>query len=219
MGTKKNRTLLKMIAWAGSLSILLILGCETLEQILPARQETRREPSQPAPRPEETAKAPVIRPLPEVSSPPSSSVPPEPRVVEKTLPQPQGVERGPSQPHVVEKVLPQPEIIERVFPEPEATQEMRPQPRNGEKTGPPVSEGTEKAISREARLLNPAVPQDARMIQILLADLGFYSGAIDGIWGKGSQAALTAFKQEQSLQNPEKWDLETQMLLFRGRNQ
>jgi peptidoglycan hydrolase-like protein with peptidoglycan-binding domain len=53
------------------------------------------------------------------------------------------------------------------------------------------------------------------MIQARLSELGLYKGSIDGIWGKGSQAALRAFKEQNSLSSPGKWDKETQMLLFR----
>ena len=53
------------------------------------------------------------------------------------------------------------------------------------------------------------------MIQTRLAEMGLYKAAIDGIWGKGSEAALKAFKEKNSLSNPGSWDKETQMLLFK----
>jgi len=65
-------------------------------------------------------------------------------------------------------------------------------------------------------LLNPAVPQDAETIQTRLAELGLYKGAIDGIWGKGSQAALKSFREKNSLGSVDQWDKETQVLLFIG---
>jgi hypothetical protein len=68
-------------------------------------------------------------------------------------------------------------------------------------------------------LLNPAIPKDAEMIQTRLVELGLYKGAIDGIWGKGSRAGLKDFKEQHSLGNPEKWDKETQALLFSGTGQ
>ncbi len=75
-------------------------------------------------------------------------------------------------------------------------------------TSDPLASGT--------LLLSPSNPEDAQTIQGRLAELGFYGGAVDGIWGKDSRAALRAFKEKSSLKNPEQWDKETQMLLFRG---
>jgi len=94
-------------------------------------------------------------------------------------------------------------------------------PPAGEKKGtsgvvaPAAEEGP---ISSGSILLNPAVSKDARVIQSRLAELGLYQGAIDGIWGKMSRAGLKSFKEQNSLENPEKWDKETQILLFRGTN-
>ena len=74
-------------------------------------------------------------------------------------------------------------------------------------------------IASGATLLDPALPKDAEMIQTRLVELGLYKGAIDGIWGKGSRAGLKAFKEQNSLKDPEKWDKETQVLLFGGSGQ
>ncbi len=74
-------------------------------------------------------------------------------------------------------------------------------------------------IASGATLLDPAVPKDAEMIQTRLVELGLYKGAIDGIWGKGSRAGLRAFKEQNSLKDPDKWDKETQTLLFGGSDQ
>jgi len=74
---------------------------------------------------------------------------------------------------------------------------------------------TSDPIASGAVFLNPSDSQDVQTIQGRLAELNFYSGAIDGIWGSESRAALRAFKEKNSLPNPEKWDKETQMLLFR----
>jgi hypothetical protein len=74
---------------------------------------------------------------------------------------------------------------------------------------------TQDPIASGAVLLNPALPHDAQMIQTRLSKLGLYKAAIDGIWGKGSRAALRTFKLNSSLANPDKWDKETQMLLFK----
>jgi peptidoglycan hydrolase-like protein with peptidoglycan-binding domain len=80
---------------------------------------------------------------------------------------------------------------------------------------PPTSEAMQKLISSGEILLNPGIPHDAKLVQTRLAELGLYKGSIDGKWGKGSQAALKAFKEKNSLKNPDLWDKETQMRLFR----
>ena len=80
-------------------------------------------------------------------------------------------------------------------------------------TSPIAAQGP---VANGSILLDPAASQDAKVIQDRLAGLGLYKGAMDGIWGKGSQAALKAFKEKNSLGNPDQWDKETQMLLFRG---
>jgi len=80
--------------------------------------------------------------------------------------------------------------------------------------GPPVD--TSDPLASGTVLLTPSNPQDAQTIQGRLAELGFYSGPVDGIWGKGSQAALREFKEKNSLANPEQWDKETQVHLFKG---
>jgi peptidoglycan hydrolase-like protein with peptidoglycan-binding domain len=74
---------------------------------------------------------------------------------------------------------------------------------------------TSDPLASGAVFLNPSDSQDVQTIQGRLAELGFYNGAIDGIWGQESRAALRAFKEKNSLPIPEKWDKETQMLLFR----
>ena len=98
--------------------------------------------------------------------------------------------------------------------------ETAPASAGGKKEAPgsvtPVAE--EGPIASGLVLLNFAVSKDAKIIQSRLAELGLYQGAIDGIWGKLSRAALKSFKEQNSLENPGKWDKETQMLLFRGTN-
>jgi peptidoglycan hydrolase-like protein with peptidoglycan-binding domain len=74
---------------------------------------------------------------------------------------------------------------------------------------------TSDPLASGAVFLNPFKPDDVQTFQGRLAALGFYSGAVDGIWGNDSQAALRAFKEKSGLKNPEQWDKETQMLLFR----
>lgn len=80
---------------------------------------------------------------------------------------------------------------------------------------PSDPEVMKRAIARGEIILNPLIPQDAKLIQGRLAELGFYQGAIDGIWGKGSESALKAFKEKNGLGNPTQWDKETQSNLFR----
>ncbi|MEI9479977.1 MAG: peptidoglycan-binding protein [Deltaproteobacteria bacterium] len=148
--------------------------------------------------------------VPEMSKEPSepASLPqradPEP-VLESSKP-PESPSASP-QPRIVEKVLPQPEMIGGVSPRPEVKEGVQRQPPSAEKTNQPISGGS--------TLLNPAVPEDARMIQTRLAELGFYELPIDGLWGKGSRTALMAFKEKNSMGSSDKWDKETQMLLFR----
>ncbi len=80
---------------------------------------------------------------------------------------------------------------------------------------PSDPEAMKRALSKAEILLDPAIPQDAKLIQTRLADAGFYKGGTDGIWGKGSKAALKAFKEKNSLENSDQWDKETQINLFR----
>ncbi len=79
-------------------------------------------------------------------------------------------------------------------------------------TSPSTGQGP---IASGSALLNPALPHHAKIIQSRLANLGFYSGPVDGIWGKGSRGALKSFKEQNSLGKPEQWDKETQVFLFK----
>ena len=78
----------------------------------------------------------------------------------------------------------------------------------------PSAKALQELISSGSVLLTPDVVFDAKLIQIGLQEAGLYKGNIDGIWGKGSRAALKAYKEKNSLGNPEQWDKETQILLF-----
>jgi peptidoglycan hydrolase-like protein with peptidoglycan-binding domain len=81
---------------------------------------------------------------------------------------------------------------------------------------PQPAAGTGHApISSGETLLDPSVPRDAKLVQGRLAELGLYRGPIDGVWGRNSRAALRAFKEKNSLGDPEAWDRDTQILLFR----
>jgi len=84
-----------------------------------------------------------------------------------------------------------------------------------EKPAPPAPESRQHLVLSGETLLDPTVPRDAKVIQGRLAELGLYRGAIDGVWGRNSRAALKAFKEKNSLGDPESWDRDTQILLFR----
>ena len=115
---------------------------------------------------------------------------------------------APPQPRIVEKTLPQPEITKGVSPQPDK--------KEGPQTPASICRKNSSNPHRKANaLLNPAVPEDARIIQTRLAELGFYDLPIDGIWGKGSRTALMAFKEKNSLGSSDTWDNETQTLLLR----
>ena len=43
-------------------------------------------------------------------------------------------------------------------------------------------------------------PSSVRALQSRLRALGFYSGAVDGVWGQGTQAAIERFQQSRGLQ-------------------
>jgi len=151
-------------------------------------------------------------------STPSVPEPPKERSEPATLPQkaePKPVKESspplesppaPPQPRIVEKSLSQPEVVVGVSPQPDKKEEPRPQLR--------PAETIEQPAPKDTRLLNPAVPEDARVIQTRLAELGFYDLPIDGIWGKGSRTALMAFKEKNSLGSSDTWDTETQALLL-----
>jgi len=82
--------------------------------------------------------------------------------------------------------------------------------------GQSAAETSQDPIASGSVLLNPSIPQDAKTIQSRLAERGFYKGTVDGLWGKSSKAALKAFKDKNSLKNPNVWDKETQIMLFKG---
>jgi peptidoglycan hydrolase-like protein with peptidoglycan-binding domain len=88
-------------------------------------------------------------------------------------------------------------------------------PRPTETPKPQAQEPSQQRMLSGEALLDPAVPQDAKLIQGRLAELGLYRGAIDGVWGRNSRAALRAFKEKNALADPDVWDRDTQMFLFR----
>ncbi len=94
-----------------------------------------------------------------------------------------------------------------------------PETKDVQKTEQPALGTPEDPIAAGVVVLNPSVAKDAKMIQERLSDLGLYKAGVDGIWGKGSRAALKKFKEKNSLRNPDKWDRETQLALFKKTSQ
>ncbi|MBP1708907.1 MAG: hypothetical protein H6Q40_696 [Deltaproteobacteria bacterium] len=147
--------------------------------------------------------------IPETSKEPSEPAPPPQKIPPKPVtenPPPSESPPAPPQPRIVEKVLPQPEIAPGVSRQPDNKADPRAQPQSVEKSVHPES--------KDMALLNPAAPEDARIIQTRLAELGFYDLPVDGMWGKGSRTALMAFKEKSSLGSSDTWDIETQTLLL-----
>lgn len=75
----------------------------------------------------------------------------------------------------------------------------------------PAAAPAPTAASGRLMLNNPA---HVRKVQQRLQDLGFFKGAVDGKWGKGSRSALRAFKAMNGLEDSFIWDDETQEVLF-----
>lgn len=66
-----------------------------------------------------------------------------------------------------------------------------------------------------SRLLDPRNRDDARVIQQALKEKGYYKTKVDGLFGKGSQKALRAYKKAEMGQDNGQWDMETQNRLLR----
>lgn len=64
------------------------------------------------------------------------------------------------------------------------------------------------------RLLDTANRDDASAIQARLANLGFYTMRVDGLWGPGSANALRNFQRANGIRDDGLWNMETQMKLF-----
>jgi len=62
--------------------------------------------------------------------------------------------------------------------------------------GPVTPPGT--ALSPSVEPLSPAA---VRNVQARLRALGFYRGAVDGVWGSGTQAGVERFQQGRGLQS------------------
>jgi peptidoglycan hydrolase-like protein with peptidoglycan-binding domain len=61
--------------------------------------------------------------------------------------------------------------------------------------------------------MNPLNREDAEQIQRRLAELGYYAGSDDGVWGAASRNALRGFKTVNRLANDEEWDAATEQVL------
>lgn len=68
----------------------------------------------------------------------------------------------------------------------------------------PTTSGAQTSTGAQASApltyTQPLTPQAIKEVQQRLRQLGFYSGADDGIWGRDSQAALERFQQSRGLQ-------------------
>jgi peptidoglycan hydrolase-like protein with peptidoglycan-binding domain len=68
----------------------------------------------------------------------------------------------------------------------------------------PAFDGREAQAQTQAQApvsyVQPLSPQAQREVQRQLKELGVYSGAVDGIWGRDSQEALERFQQTRGLQ-------------------
>ena len=63
---------------------------------------------------------------------------------------------------------------------------------------------------------NPLNRDDAEQIQRRLAELGYYAGSDDGVWGAASRNALRAFKAASRLAIDDEWDAATEQGLVDG---
>lgn len=60
---------------------------------------------------------------------------------------------------------------------------------------------------------NPLNREDAERIQRRLAELGYYAGSDDGVWGTASRNALRGFKTVNRLADDDEWDAATEQVL------
>jgi hypothetical protein len=61
--------------------------------------------------------------------------------------------------------------------------------------------------------LNPQNPSDAIWVQARLADLRYFTGSRNGVWGPASRSALRDFKSMNGLQENDRWDRQTERRL------
>jgi peptidoglycan hydrolase-like protein with peptidoglycan-binding domain len=62
--------------------------------------------------------------------------------------------------------------------------------------------------------MNPLNRTDGQRIQQRLAELGYYSGRGDGLWGAASRAALRSFKLGNGLPDDDEWNAMAEAVLF-----
>jgi Putative peptidoglycan binding domain len=69
--------------------------------------------------------------------------------------------------------------------------------------------------SVDESIINTTTASGAALVQSRLKELGYYAGAVDGIWGPASRTALRNFKLAHSgLGYDDRWDLATQKALM-----
>jgi hypothetical protein len=72
-------------------------------------------------------------------------------------------------------------------------------------------EGEVPMPAPRAAVRYPSSRADALWIQARLRDLGYYSGSVNGVWGRASRRALLDFKTMNGLPDGDRWDGETEL--------
>jgi len=109
------------------------------------------------------------------------------------------------------KLLPTPEDVTTVAVTPSADPSPDPQPEQPQPTPEPTQPSGPPILRPDVE--GPAVAQLQRELQTL----GYYSGAIDGVYGQGTQSAVQEFQADQQLEvdaivGPSTWDALTRAL-------
>jgi Putative peptidoglycan binding domain len=64
--------------------------------------------------------------------------------------------------------------------------------------------------SRDTAMAPPVAPDMVRQVQSRLRDGGYYKqGAVDGVWGAGTQASVRSFQQDHNLSSSGQLDMPT----------
>ena len=115
-----------------------------------------------------------------------------------------------------------PSTWRKLFPTPEDVSTVAATPETGtapqEPTGETVSEPATPSVSSGPPILRPDAEGPAvAQLQRELQALGYYNGAIDGIYGEMTQSAVIAFQADQQIEGdaivgPSTWDALTQAL-------
>lgn len=83
---------------------------------------------------------------------------------------------------------------------------------------PPTAPGSTNTASEiSVGHVDVSLAEDAKKVQGRLADLGFYSGRKDGVWGPASRKALGEFKLSNGLVPDDRWDADTEQSLYADR--